>query len=58
MMVMFLVKKIKCFDLEDWFDDVFIVYEDKVLLLVVVEKEVFIFLGSIKCVKDRDIILL
>lgn len=51
-------KKIKCSDLEDWFDDVFIVHEDKVLLSVAVEKEVPTFLGSTKCAKDRDTTLL
>lgn len=51
-------KKIKCSDLEDWFDDVFIVHEDKVPLSVAVEKEVPTFLGSTKCAKDRDTTLL
>lgn len=41
-------------DLEDWFDDVFIVHEDKVSLSVAVEKEVTSFLGSTKCAGDRD----
>lgn len=44
--------------MEDWFDDVFIVREDKVSLAVAVEKEVPTFLGSTKCAKDRDTILL
>lgn len=51
-------KKMKCSDLEDWFDDVFIVHEDRVSLSVAVEKEVTSFLGSTKCVEDRDTTLL
>lgn len=36
-------KQMKCSDLEDWFDDVFIVHEDRVSLSVAVETEVTSF---------------
>lgn len=44
-------KKIKCSDLEDWFDDVFIVHEDKVPLSVAVEKRFLHFWGVLNVLK-------
>lgn len=51
-------KKMKCAGMEDWFDDVFVVYEDQVSKSVVVEKEVSMYLGSTKSTEDRDTTLL
>ena len=51
-------KKMKCVDLEDWFDDVFVVREDRISESVAVEKEVTMYLGSSKSAEDRALTLL
>ena len=51
-------KKMQCVDLEDWFDDVFVVREDRISESVAVEREVIMYLGSSKSAEDRALTLL
>ena len=51
-------KKMKCVDLEDWFDDVFVVRKDRISESIAVEKEVTMYLGSSKRAEGRALTLL